>query len=196
MTTLTQTRPKPKLMSVEEFLDFYDTRPEGERWELIDGEAIMMTPPTKVHDRVADNLAFALNTHFLSHRPNLHAYQRSGLIVPDADRFRPEADGSVEDAVADYESYTDTFYLAAEVLSDGNTARQIAIKRRHYMAHPDNLYCLVIAQKKVSVELRARASGWKRTMLTALGERLELPALGFSMTLAALYAGTPLTTKA
>lgn len=196
MATLTQTRTSPRLMSVEEFLAFYESRPAGERWELIDGEAVMMTPPTKVHDRVADNLARALNNYFEEHRPDLHAYQRSGLIVPDADRFRPEADVSVEDSIADYESYTDTFYLAAEVLSDSNPAKQIAIKRRHYMAHPDNLYCLIIAQKKVSVELRARETGWKRTMLASLDDTLELPAFGFSVRLAALYAGTPLAAKA
>jgi Uma2 family endonuclease len=192
MATTMYPRSTPKLMSVEEFLAFYEKRPEGEHWELIDGEAIMMTPPTKVHDRVGDNLARALNNHFERARPEFHAYQGAGLIVPEVDRFRPEADVSVEGAIADYESYNDTFYLAAEVISDSNTAKQIAINRKHYAAHPDNHYCLTIAQKKVSVEVRARASGWKPVVLTKLDDELELPEFGFSMSLAALYAGTPL----
>ena len=192
MATVTHPRAAPELMSVKEFLAFYDKRPAGERWELLDGEAIMMTPPTKVHERIGSNLAFALNAHFLSSRPDLYAYQRSGLIVPDADRFVPEVDVSVEGAIADYESYTDTFYFAAEVISDSNTARQINIKRKHYAAHQDNRYVLIIAQKKVSVELRAHASGWAPVILTKLDETLALPDFGFSMQLAALYAGTPL----
>ena len=192
MAIVTQPRAASKLMSVEEFLAFYDTRPEGEHWELIDGEAIMMTPPTRVHDRIGSNLARALNNHFEHARPEFYAYQGAGLIVPDANRFRPEADVAVEDAIADYESYTDKFYLAAEVLSASNTAKQIAIKRRHYMAHPDNLYCIAIAQKKVSVEVRARASGWKPSMLEKLDDALALPEFGFRLPLSALYAGTPL----
>ena len=192
MTTITQPHAQLESMTVEEFLAFYEKRPAGERWELLDGEAIMMTPPTKVHERIGDNLARHLNNHFERERPEYHAYQRSGLIVPDADRFRPEADVSVEGATADYESYTDTFYLAAEVISPSNTARQIAIKRKHYAAHPDNLYVLIIAQRKVSVELRARAAGWKLVMLTSLDDTLALPEFGFSLSLTRLYAGTPL----
>ena len=192
MATTTAPRSAPKLMSVEEFLAFYEKRPEGERWQLLDGEAIMMTPPTRKHNRIGSNLAFALNTHFQSARPELYAYQGAGLIVPKVDLFRPEADVAVDSAIADDESYTDSFYLAAEIVSKSNTAREIAIKRKHYMAHPDNLYCLIIAQKKVSVELRARAAGWKPVMLGSLEDTLALPEFGFSMPLAALFAGTPL----
>ena len=115
--------------------------------------------------------------------------------MPDADRFRPEADVAVEDASADYESYTDRFYLVAEVISDNNTTRQIAVKRRHYMAHPDNQYCMIIAQKKVSVELRSRASDRRRTMLTSLDDTLSFSAFGFVMPVAALYTGTPLAKR-
>ena len=78
------------------------------------------------------------------------------------------------------------------IISKSNTAKQIAIKRRHYTAHPGNLYCLIISQRKVSVELSARSSGCKPVMLTRLEDTLSLPAFGFSMTLARLYAGTPL----
>ena len=88
--------------SVEEFFALIESRPEEERWQLIDGVAIMMPPPTLVHQRIASNLALELNTHFRSHRPELFAFQEVGLIVPEAELFRPEADVAVLDAMADY----------------------------------------------------------------------------------------------
>lgn len=51
MNELLQFRPGARftVATVEEYLAFLDARPEDERWELIDGEAIMMTPPTMCH---------------------------------------------------------------------------------------------------------------------------------------------------
>lgn len=177
--------------TVEEFLAFYAGRPDGERWQLIDGVAMMMPPPTKAHQRIGSNLAFELNTHFKVHRPDLYAYQEAGLIVPDAERFRPEADVAVEESAADYESYSDKFFLVAEVLSDSNTDRDVEIKRRRYMQHPDNLYALIIDQKSVMVEVWARRLGWQQIILSAIDDVLELPEIGISIPLRTIYAGTP-----
>ncbi len=177
--------------TVDEFLAFYAGRPDGERWQLIDGVAMMMPPPTKAHQRIGSNLAFELNTHFKAHRPDLYAYQEVGLIVPDAERFRPEADVAVEESAADYESYSDKFFLVAEILSDSNTDRDIEIKRRRYMEHPDNLYVLIVDQKSVMVEVWARRQGWEQNVLSSLADALELPEFGISIRLRTIYAGTP-----
>jgi Uma2 family endonuclease len=75
--------------SVEEFFALIESRPEEERWQLIDGVAMMMPPPTRVHQLIASNLAFELNTHFRAQRPELCALQEVGLIVPQAELFRP-----------------------------------------------------------------------------------------------------------
>jgi Uma2 family endonuclease len=182
--------------SVEEYFALIESRPEEERWQLIDGVAMMMPPPTLVHQRIASNLAFELNTHFRSHRPELFAFQEVGLIVPEAELFRPEADVAVLGAVADYESYADRFYCAAEVLSDSNTDKDVAVKRQRYLQHPDNLYFLLIEQKRVRAELFARAAGWQPAILEGLDAKLELPAFGFEIALGALYRGTPLARRA
>ena len=49
--TLIQPIILPQRMSDEEFLGFVAKRPDGERWQLIDGVAVMMPPPTKAHQR-------------------------------------------------------------------------------------------------------------------------------------------------
>ena len=119
--------------SVEEFFALIESRPEEERWQLIDGVGMMMPPPTLVHQRIASNFALELNTHFRAHRPELFAFQEIGLIVPEAELFRPEADVAVLDAMADYESYADKFYCVGEILSDSNTDKDIAVKRQRYL---------------------------------------------------------------
>jgi Uma2 family endonuclease len=178
--------------SVEEFFALIESRPEEERWQLIDGVAMMMPPPTLVHQRIASNLARALNDCLEVERPELYAFQEVGLLVPQAELFRPEADVAVLDAFADYESYADKFYCVAEILSDSNTDKDIAVKRQRYLQHPDNLYFVLVEQKRVRVELLSRADGWQPLVLDHLESSLELPAFSFGSKLASLYRGTPL----
>ena len=80
----------------------------------------------------------------------------------------------------------------AEILSDSNTDKDIAVKRQRYLQHPDNLYFLLIEQKRVRVEVLARAGGWQPVVLDGLDARLDLPEFGFSRRVADLYRGTPL----
>jgi Uma2 family endonuclease len=159
--------------TVEEYLAFIESRPQEERWQLIDGVAMMMPPPTRRHQRIASNLARLLNDHLEKVRPDLYAYQEIGLMVPDVSNFRPEADVAVLDSSGDGDDtlYAERFYLAAEILSDSNTDKDIAAKSRRYLQHPQNLYFLLFEQRRVSVEVRARATGWKAR--SAGGPRLN-----------------------
>jgi Uma2 family endonuclease len=178
--------------SLEEYFALTETRPQEERWQLIDGVAMMMPPPTLVHQRIASNLAFELNGHFRAMRPELCAFQEVGLIVPEAELFRPEADVAVLDAMADYESYASRFYFVAEILSDSNTDKDIAVKRQRYLQHPDNLYFVLIDQRRVWAELLARANGWAPIELKGHDAVLGLMEFGFAKPLRDLYRGTPL----
>jgi Uma2 family endonuclease len=180
--------------SVEEFFALIESRPEEERRQLIDGEAMSLPRPTLAHQRIASNLAYALNAHFRMHCPgdDLHAYFRIGLTVPGAELFRPQADVAVLGGMADYESYADRFYFVAEVLSDSNTDKDIAVKRQRYLQHPDNLYFLLLEQKQMRAELMARASGWEPIVLDNANAILALPEWNFRVEFGALYRGTPL----
>src|SRR5918993_1357675 len=112
-------------LSAEEYLTFLKTRPDEEHWQLIDGVAVMMTPPTLVHQRIAMNLAGRLNAALESHRPDLFALVELGLTIPGHATFLPEVDVAIVDALADYTSYAGRFYLTAEILSDSNTQEYI-----------------------------------------------------------------------
>jgi Uma2 family endonuclease len=89
-------------------------------------------------------------------------------------------------------SRTSTDSTVAEVLSDSNTDKDIAVKRQRYVQHPENLYFLLIEQKRVRVEVLARAGGWQPVVLDQPEATLDLPAFGFTTRVADLYRGTPL----
>jgi Uma2 family endonuclease len=101
---------------------------------------------------------------------------------------------AVLDAMADYESYATKFYFVAEILSDSNTDKDIAVKRQRYLQHADNLYFLLIEQKRVRAEVLARSAGWQSVELEGHGAMLDIPEWRFHVALGDLYRGTPLGT--
>ena len=182
----------PGLFTVEDYHSFLETRPDDEGWQLIDGVAVMMTPPTLVHQRIGKNLCRRLDDILEVRYPQWSTLQEIGLIVPGYDHFRPKVDAAVVDNTVQYTSYSDRFYLVAEVLSESNTEKHIAVKRDRYQAHPDNLYVLVIDQMAHRIELTARADNWQLTVLEGPDTLLSLPAMAFTCRLSDLYKGTPL----
>jgi Uma2 family endonuclease len=55
-------------MSGAEFRAFQARRPDHERWELLGGVAMMMTPPTIAHNQIASNLERLLNAALAASR--------------------------------------------------------------------------------------------------------------------------------
>jgi len=181
---------------VERFLAFYEGRPDGERWELVDGAAYMMTPPNMVHQRIADNLQSLLNMRFRAQRAPLWAYREIGVRIAGARDFHAEPDVAVVAGPAGYEVYTERFLLAAEVRSASNSPEAIERKLERYREAPDNLFTLVIDQRATRVALRARATGWREVLLGAPADAVELEAFAFRCTVGDLYDSTPLDPRA
>ena len=76
--------------------------------------------------------------------------------------------------IGDYESYIDKFYSVAEVLSDSNTDKDIAVKRQRYVQHPENLYFLLIEQNASARRSPGRAGGWQPVVLDQPEATLDL----------------------
>ena len=150
-----------------------------------------MNPATNRHQRLCLRLANLLNDGVEAKRPGLIALTERGLLMPGVRRFRPVADVAV---VVDDDggSYTESFYLAAEILSPSNTEEHIERKRLRYIQHPGNLCVLVISQDVVRVEVWLRSSGWAMREATSLRHVVSVPELGVRFDLKSLYRGTPL----
>ncbi|MGJ5176767.1 Uma2 family endonuclease [Bradyrhizobium oligotrophicum] len=185
-------------MSASEFRSFQARRPDHERWELVGGVAMMMTPPTIAHNQIASNLERLLNDALARHAPEWLAAQRPGLDLG-AGEFRPEPDVGVIDA--DYDPgqrFVDKAYLLAEVISDtdevivpGTDRRWIEVKRELYRAHPHCVAVLVIAQARMEVMLELRGSGGWTSISLEAGDELSLPTFGLVCRVADLYERTP-----
>lgn len=183
--------PVLKNMTDEQFMTFQASRPEEERWQLVDGVPFMMTAARSRHQRLCLNLANLLQAGLEKTRKNLVALTERGLMVPGVHDFRPTADVAIHKD-DDGGSYHDVFYLAAEILSESKTLEHIETKRQRYMQHPDNLHVLIVSQFERKVEHWARSRKWKLIDLTKTRDVVELPEFGCRFTLARLYRGTPL----
>ena len=187
---------KPSPLSIEAFRAWSETRPDEERWELIDGVPMMMTPPTKAHQRIASNLERLLNDALLRFSPERAAYQRVGLNLGSVvENYDPEPDVVVIDVTegAD-ERYADRFYLIAEVVSASDRPK-IEGKREIYKRHGACNCMLTIRQDRHEVRVDSR-TGNSTQVLARPADELVLTEFGLRCTLADLYRGTPLQARA
>jgi Uma2 family endonuclease len=137
MNQLQPSKPgaEPLGINIKEFLAFLKSRPKEERWDLSDGVAVMMTPPTLAHNLIAGHLHVLLANHLRTTNAGLFAFGESGVRIPELDNFLPQPDVMVAPAPTGNEVYTEKFRLVAEVLSPTNRKREIALKLRRYKEH-------------------------------------------------------------
>ena len=184
--------PASGTMDVEEFMAFLQTRPDGERWDLIEGVAVMMAPASYAHQRITRNLCELLNSAFAAKGLDLFAYFDAGVRSPGVRNFQPQPDVVVVPGVAGHDYYSERFQLAGEVLSPTNTPAEIELKLRRYREAPDNLYVVVVEPREFRVEIYAKRADWKATILTGADDSIVMPEFGLSCRVADIYCGTPL----
>ena len=187
--------PAPSIsgtMDVDEFMAFLQTRPDEERWDLIEGVAVMMAPPSVAHQRIVQNLCGLLNTAFAARRFDLFPYPSLGVRTAGVRNFQPQPDVVVLPGLASYDLYSEHFQLAAEVLTPSNTRTEIDLKLRHYREAPDNLYAIVIEPRGFLVEVHAKRANWQPTRLARADDPIDMPEFGLSCRVIDLYRGTPL----
>ena len=186
-------------MSGSEFRSFQERRPDRERWELVAGVPMMMTPPTIAHNRIASNLERLLNDALDRHDPSRMAVQRPGIELGSGD-YRPEPDIGVIDA--DYDEnqrFVVRAYLLAEIVSGsddvpvpGTQERWIDVKRQIYLAHEACEALLIVQQGRIEAQFDIRTpNGWQSATLSGPSAELNLPQFGLKCLLGELYEGTP-----
>jgi Uma2 family endonuclease len=186
------------------FRAFQTHRPDRERWELINGVPMMMTPPTLAHSRIAGNLERLLNDALARRDLSRLANQRPGIELGSGD-YKPEPDVGVIDA--DYETgqrFVERAYLLAEVVSStddflvpGTKEPWISVKRQIYLEHKPCEAVLIIEQDRMEVRVDVRTeAGWRSETLEGPRAELALPSFGLRCSVSALYEGTPLQPRA
>jgi Uma2 family endonuclease len=181
-------------MSVEDFYAFTDERPDGEKWELVDGELVLNASPSRLHQRIVKNLTFFLTT--LERRPGTSWEVLPGLGVRVSDKDRPEPDVlviPVNGSSADPQGRDrDDVIVAFEVLSPSTERRDLHWKRTAYTSLPSLTHYIVIAQDAMEVVVFARDNDFAERRLRSLDAVIELRSLDVSLPVAEIYRDTGL----
>src|SRR5207244_10709828 len=96
---------RPKLapdqqMTIEEFLAFADTRPEEERWELIEGVPVLNPSPIDYHQMIVSNIVAYLIAHKRRTRDEWLLMLGYGTRDPVSPRSLPQPDVFVKEGAA------------------------------------------------------------------------------------------------
>ena len=190
MTARTKLAPEDQL-TIEEFLAFTDTRPDGERWELIEGVAILNPSPVDHHQVVVANIVTYLMTHKRQTGASWLPMPGVGTRVPISPRSLPQPDVFVKEQPTTGSPVTDDALVLFEVLSRSNTKADQAWRRKVYASVPNCRHYVTVSLKAVEVDAYDRDSGWKKRTVADLAAALDLPALGLSTPLTDIYRWTP-----
>jgi Uma2 family endonuclease len=179
-------------MTVEEYFSFTDTRPDNEKWELIDGEPILNASPSKLHQKILWNLIFVLGTLERQVSRSWEAIPGVGIRIsetslPEPDIFILPAGTIRHDP---YSRETQNVLVAFEILSPSTADRDLRWKRAAYTGLPSLSYYVVIAQDAVDVVVFARENGFAERHFRSSAESIELPTLDISLPLAEIYRDT------
>lgn len=179
-------------MTVEEFLAFYDSRPDGERWELIEGVAIVNAAPTEWHQRIAQNVSGVLDAWKLKTGAKWTAILGVGTRVPNSPNSLPQPDLFVKSGEAANSSVTDASLVIFEVLSKSNTKADQTWRKRVYSSVPNCQHYLTIATTSAACIRYDRADGWQGETIKGLDGVLLLPVIDVTIPLTDIYRWTPI----
>lgn len=179
-------------MTIEEFLAFTESRPDGERWELIEGLAVLNSAPTQWHQMIAGNLVVALMAAKQASEAKWLPLLGVGTRVPISPRSLPQPDVYVQEGVLADSPLTDDAIVLFEVLSKSNTRADRAWRKRVYASVPNCQHYVTVATKKAEVVCHSRADQWEGQTFAGLDAALALSAIGVTIPLRDIYRWTPI----
>ncbi|MBK5962265.1 hypothetical protein CCR97_29350 [Rhodoplanes elegans] len=181
-------------MTIEAFYAFTDTRPDDERWELIEGEPVMNAAASPMHQWIVKNLLFALTQRERAPGATWRVLSEVGLRISDLNRPEPDVvilPGAVR-PVDLPPRHLEAATVAFEVLSPTTADRDLRWKRNAYTTLPSLTHYVVIAQDAFEVVVFARDSGFAEQRLSGRDDAVVFPALGIILPLAEIFRDTGL----
>src|SRR5262250_2691050 len=159
-------------MTVEEFYAFTDTRPDEEKWELIEGEPILNAAPTQMHQLIVRNVILALGFRERELNAPWMVLPELGVRVSDKDRPEPDVLVIPSDhrSVDPRERDVSAVIVAFEVLSPSTEGRDLRWKRTAYTSLPSLTHYVVIAQDAVEVIVFARDDDFVERRLRSIDQ--------------------------
>jgi Uma2 family endonuclease len=186
-------------MSLDEYLELDRLSPYN-KYEYVDGEALMMAGGTRAHDRISRNVAYAIDIHFASGTTcgvsgsdlkvrvpfQQNKQKKTEFVYPDVtlscnlSDLRPDA------------TVVEMPRLVVEVLSRGTEAKDRGAKLKAYKANPYIYEILLVEQYAPHVEVWQRSHAenaqWQLSTYDA-GEIIRLEELDIELAVDDFYRG-------
>jgi Uma2 family endonuclease len=181
-------------MTVEQFYAFADTRPDEEKWELIEGEPILNAAPSPMHQWIVRNVVLALGFRERELNAPWAVLPELGVRVSDKDRPEPDVLVIPSDhrSLDPKERDIRNVIVAFEVLSPSTEGRDLRWKRTAYTSLPSLTHYIAIAQDAVEVIVFARDDDFAERRIRSIDKAIELRSLGISLPVAEIYRDTGL----
>ncbi len=160
------------------------------RHEYFAGEVVAMAGASVAHNIIAGNVFAALHAHLAGNRCIPFINDMKAHVHKRNDDWFYYPDVMVNcDAAGQKEYYCDTPSVIVEVMSPSTERIDRREKRWAYEMIPALHTYVLVAQDRREVTIHRRhGEDWSTEMLPESGDALQIPELGFSMTLDAIYA--------
>jgi Uma2 family endonuclease len=181
-------KPLIEPWTVDDFLAW--ERAQGERYEFVDGIVRMMVGGTLAHARIKGNIYAALREQL--ERGRCEVFVDGPKVLTAAAAMYPVAVVTCAPDLAPDDDAVPDPVLIVEVLSRSTEQFDRGGKWRAYQELPSLRYFLLVAQEERRVEVYRRTrAGWALIVHTRPEDRVALPGLRASLSLAAIYRGAP-----
>ncbi|WP_442754364.1 Uma2 family endonuclease [Methylocystis sp. JAN1] len=180
----------PGPMNAEEFFAFTATRPDDERWELIDGEPILNASASFLHQIIAKNLIVQLDQ--IARETHAAWVAVPGIGVRLAATSIPVPDVVVRPRSNLISVECSDAIVVFEILSPSTANHDLRWKRRAYPTLPSLRHYVVVAQDAVEIVSYDRANNFIERRFESADDALDLPAIGARLNLRDIYRDTGL----
>ncbi len=175
-------------LTAEAFYQWLLTRSEG-RYELVDGEPVMMAGANNRHDRIVRNASRHFGNHLDGHRCQPFTADIY-VAIPAGNRRQSDMGvdcGTPDDMSVEASAPT----LVLEVLSPTTRAIDLNENLEEYKTVPTLEYIVLVDTDHpfVRVYRRAPDRGWTGDKVAGMDATLDLPLFDFRLPLSDLYAG-------
>ena len=160
-----------------------------ERYELVDGEVVMMAGAGRRHDRIVVNLTAAVHSQ-IKGGPCQTFTGDTYIVISPSTRRMPDL-GVDCGRPDDHSMAADMPSLIVEVLSPTTGGFDVTVKLAEYQSLPAVDYILLVDTESPNVHLYSRDDDrrWKDVVLKGLETAVELKRLNVSLELREIYSG-------
>jgi Uma2 family endonuclease len=183
--------PPNEQMTIEEFLAFLETRPDEERWELIEGVPTLNASPVDYHQMIVANITTVLMVHKMATGATWHPMSGIGTRVPISAHSLPQPDVFVLEGAPTGQSTTSDALVIFEVLSRSNTKSDQAWRRKVYASVPNCQHYVTVSLKLQEITVFDRSTGWKPRKASGTAGAVELAVLGTTLRVEDVYRFVP-----